>query len=154
MEKFYIIIGIITVKKMSKQEKKYFRQSKQRNRILELLRSTDRHPTADWLYLQLKSEFPNLSLGTVYRNLEILSESGEIQKLELGSAQKRFDGVAENHYHIRCIQCDRVDDAPPELEVKISQELKGDWQAPMSRIICARALLMKASGPSSAKTTP
>ena len=101
------------------------RMTRQRKVILEVLRSADTHPSADEIYELVRKQLPRISLGTVYRNLEILSESGEIQKLELGSAQKRFDGVAENHYHIRCIQCDRVDDAPPELEVKISHELKG-----------------------------
>ena len=66
---------------MTKQEQKVFRQSKQRNRILELLRSTDSHPTADWLYPQLKDEFPNLSFGTVYRNLATLIEQDLVKKI-------------------------------------------------------------------------
>ena len=66
---------------MAKQEKKVFRQSRQRNRILEVLRSTHTHPTADWLYQQLKDEFPNLSLGTVYRNLSTLIEQGLVKKI-------------------------------------------------------------------------
>ena len=98
--------------------------TRQRKVILEELRSVCTHPSADEIYALVRKRLPRISLGTVYRNLEILSESGDIQKLELGSAQKRFDGVAENHYHIRCIQCDRIDDAPPELEVKINHELK------------------------------
>ena len=98
--------------------------TRQRKVILEELRSVCTHPSADEIYELVRKRLPRISLGTVYRNLEILSESGEIQTLELGSAQKRFDGVAENHYHIRCIQCDRIVDAPPELEVKINHELK------------------------------
>ena len=100
------------------------RMTRQRKVILEELRSVCTHPSADEIYELVRKRLPRISLGTVYRNLEILSESGEIQTLELGSAQKRFDGVAENHYHIRCIQCDRIVDAPPELEVKINHELK------------------------------
>ncbi len=66
------------------------RQSKQRNRILELLRSTEIHPTADWLYNQLKSEFPKLSLGTVYRNLSILEGQSLVKKIHFGSTFDRF----------------------------------------------------------------
>ena len=72
----------------------------------------------------VRKRIPRISLGTVYRNLEILSERGEIQKLELGCSLKRFDGVAEDHYHIRCLGCDRVVDAPPGSEVFISYNLK------------------------------
>ena len=76
----------------------------------------------------VRKRLPRISLGTVYRNLEILSESGEIQKLELGCSLKRFDGKAEDHYHIRCLDCDRVVDAPPDSDVYISYELKGNTE--------------------------
>ena len=66
---------------MDRKKEKVYRQSKQRNRILEVLRATDSHPTADWLYQQLKPEFPNLSLGTVYRNLTMLIKEGFIKKI-------------------------------------------------------------------------
>jgi Fur family ferric uptake transcriptional regulator len=59
----------------------------------------------------VRKRLPRISLGTVYRNLEILSKTGEIQKLEPGSTLKRFDGNPDEHYHIHCIQCDRVVDA-------------------------------------------
>jgi Fe2+ or Zn2+ uptake regulation protein len=99
--------------------------TRQRKVILEELRKVYTHPSADEIYEMVRKRLPRISLGTVYRNLEILSESGEIQKLELGCSQKRFDGVADNHYHIRCIHCDRVADAPLEFDVTIKHELKG-----------------------------
>ena len=68
---------------MKRKDQKIFRQSKQRTRILELLRSTEIHPTADWFYEKLKNEFPQLSLGTVYRNLSILVEQGLAKKFTL-----------------------------------------------------------------------
>ena len=67
----------------------------------------------------VRRRLPRISLGTVYRNLEMLSESGVIKKLELGSAQKRFDGRAEAHYHVRCIRCARVDDVSGDLSSTI-----------------------------------
>lgn len=88
------------------------RLTKQRQVILEVLRSKNIHPTADTLYEMVRQRLPRISLGTVYRNLEILTALGEIQTLELSGSQKRYDGIAQKHYHIRCVNCDQVDDAP------------------------------------------
>ena len=99
------------------------RMTRQRRVILEELRKVNTHPSADEIYEMVRKQLPRISLGTVYRNLEILSESGEIQKLQLGCSQNRFDGVAQDHYHIRCIDCNRVMDAPPGSDVCLSYEL-------------------------------
>lgn len=91
----------------AKNESKY-RFSRQRQRILELLRSTTCHPTANWIYEQLREEFPKLSLGNVYRNLNILVEMGEIQELRFGSTFDRFDGNTAPHYHFICESCGEI----------------------------------------------
>ena len=88
------------------------RMTRQRRAILQELRDANSHLTADDVYDAVRRRLPKISLGTVYRNLEILSESGAIRKLEIGSTQKLFDGRPENHYHIRCVRCGRVDDVP------------------------------------------
>ncbi len=85
------------------------RRSRQRNIILEELRKVTSHPTAAELYDLVQDVVPNVSMGTVYRNLEQLSECGEIQKLSNGTSV-RFDGNAISHHHIRCHVCDRVAD--------------------------------------------
>jgi len=95
---------------------KVLRKTKQRQRILEILRGTKSHPTADWIYSQVKSEFPKLSLGTVYRNLRLLREQGEIMELDFGSTFSRFDGNSENHYHFVCRKCGKVFDVDMRLE--------------------------------------
>ncbi|MBN2354706.1 transcriptional repressor [candidate division KSB1 bacterium] len=95
------------------------RHSVQRDRILELLRSTDRHPTADWLYDKLKSDFPRLSLGTIYRNLAILHEQGLIRKISFGSAFDRFEARVDHHYHLVCEECGRIMD----LAIPFDEEL-------------------------------
>jgi len=89
---------------------KTYRQSRQRNMILDLIRSTDTHPTADWLYAQLKRKIPSLSLGTVYRNLSILNEQGLVQKIAAGSTFDRFEANAIPHYHLICESCGKVED--------------------------------------------
>lgn len=94
------------------EKEQNLRMTRQRKVILEELKKLDSHPNAEEVYEIVRKRLPRISLGTVYRNLEILSELGEIRKLELGGTQKRFDCILTNHYHIRCINCDRVDDAP------------------------------------------
>ena len=84
------------------------RKSKQKNSILKAIKETDSHPTAEWIYQQVRREIPSLSLGTVYRNLRLLEEEGEISELGSTSMLSRFDGSIHNHYHFRCEQCDRV----------------------------------------------
>ena len=87
-----------------------YKRSKQRERMLELLGQTEIHPTADWLYQQLKKEFPSLSLGTVYRNLNILVEQKLIQKLPFGSTHDRYEVIKNPHYHLVCEMCGHVQD--------------------------------------------
>jgi Fur family ferric uptake transcriptional regulator len=98
--------------------------TRQRQVILEELRQVNTHPSADEIYEMVRKRLPRISLGTVYRNLEILSESGEIQKVELGSCLKRFDGFAHPHYHIRCVRCDRLVDAPAPYDLDLDGRLQ------------------------------
>ena len=91
-----------------------YRMTRQRRIIIDELREMKSHPTADQIYDAVRSILPHISLGTVYRNLEILIEMGFIKKLELGGRQKRFDGDCHNHYHICCVRCDRIDDITEE----------------------------------------
>ena len=98
---------------------KILRRTEQRRIILEELSRLRSHPTANEIYEIVRKRLPRISLGTVYRNLEMLSESGMIQKLEMAGTQKRFDGIVENHYHVRCLECGRVEDvsSPPMNEL-------------------------------------
>jgi len=86
------------------------RNSRQREVILEELRKVKTHPTAVVLYDAVRKQIPNISLGTVYRNLELLSKKGVIQKLAVDGNEARFDGDPEKHYHIICTECGRVND--------------------------------------------
>jgi len=88
------------------------RMTTQRRVILEELQKVDTHPTADRVYEMVRKRLPRISLATVYRNLELLADRGLIQKYELGGSQRRFDGNPGNHYHLRCVRCGKLDDAP------------------------------------------
>ncbi len=76
--------------------------------ILETVVNNPIHPTADMVYSQLKADNPNLSLGTVYRNLNLLSEMGLLRKIAVPDGSDRFDGRLDSHYHIICDKCARV----------------------------------------------
>lgn len=86
------------------------RLTTQRQIILEELGKVTSHPTANEVYDMVRKRLPRIGLGTVYRNLELLAESGVILKLEVGGTQKRFDATVAPHYHIRCSLCGKVDD--------------------------------------------
>ena len=84
--------------------------TRQRRLLLDELRSCRKHPTADALHASLRKKIPSISLGTVYRNLEVLSHAGLIRRLRLGGGQMRFDGRLDRHDHLRCVQCGTVRD--------------------------------------------
>lgn len=84
--------------------------SRQRESIKEYLANTTEHPTADMVYLKVKQEFPNISLGTVYRNLNLLAEIGEAIKISTPDGGDRFDGNTKPHYHFFCKECGEVMD--------------------------------------------
>ena len=94
------------------------RMTKQRKTILEVLKNTNSHPTADWIYEKVKQEIPNISLGTVYRNLNLLAEKDKITVINYANDQSHYDGNTKNHYHFRCNKCGKVYD----LEVKLFEK--------------------------------
>ena len=107
-----------------------YRMTRQRKLILETLRHALDHLSADEVYEIVRQEMPRISLGTVYRNLEILHEQGEIRKLEFGGTQSRWDGDPHPHYHIRCLCCDRIDNVryEPARDVEASVSTPGNFR--------------------------
>jgi Fur family peroxide stress response transcriptional regulator len=89
---------------------KITRYSKKRDAIFEVLASTDCHPSAEWIYRTLKSDYPDLSLGTVYRNLSRFKEDGSIISVGVVDGQERYDGNAQAHPHFICKCCGAVID--------------------------------------------
>jgi Fur family peroxide stress response transcriptional regulator len=95
------------------------RETKQREAILRILRNTRSHPTADHIYDEVRKDIPNISKGTVYRNLQVLKEMGLVAELNLNGTVSRFEAKQENHYHFRCEKCGRVFD----VDLQVNQEL-------------------------------
>lgn len=91
------------------------RMTRQRAIILETLRGVTTHPTADEIYGMVRQKMPRISLGTVYRNLDLLTNAGEILRLDRAGSLKHFDGNTEPHQHVRCRECGRIGDVHPPV---------------------------------------
>lgn len=86
------------------------RSTRQRRVILDELLCRNDHPTADELCEAVRKSLPRISLGTVYRNLDVLMRAGLVTRLEMAGTQARFDADRHPHYHVRCVSCGKVDD--------------------------------------------
>jgi len=84
--------------------------SRKRQAIYELLLSTKEHPSAEWIYNNLKSDYPDLSLGTVYRNLKLLEKNGTVRSVAVVDGCERYDALMSPHSHFVCSKCGRVID--------------------------------------------
>ncbi len=103
------------------------RMTKQRKTILKVLKNTNSHPTADTIYEEVKKEIPNISLGTVYRNLNLLADKGKITVINYANDQSHYDGNTENHYHFRCNNCGNVFDLELNLiDKKINSKVENN----------------------------
>ena len=106
------------------------KQFRKRNAILDYLRHTDTHPSAEMVYTHLKPEIPDLSLGTVYRNLALFKSQGLITSLGTVNGVERFDGNTQNHVHFVCTKCSGVEDLEsvsilPSLQDAAERDLGG-----------------------------
>lgn len=90
--------------------------SRKRDAILEKFRSTDTHPSAEWIYNELKAEFADLSLGTVYRNISLFRQDGDIISVGTVDGQERFDAVITPHAHFICTNCGTVIDVDVKID--------------------------------------
>jgi Fur family peroxide stress response transcriptional regulator len=94
------------------------KHSSKRDAILEVLKSTSSHPAAQWVYEKLKPRIPDLSLGTVYRNISLFIKEGTLVSVGVVDGEERFDAVTHPHSHLICTCCSRVFDlSVPDLSV-------------------------------------
>lgn len=102
------------------------RYSKKREAILSALRGTKSHPSAEWVYQTLKPAHPDLSLGTVYRNLSLFRQQGVIQSVGVVNGQERFDADTSLHHHFVCERCGSV------LDLDFLQRGEDSWDQAVS----------------------
>ena len=101
--------------------------SRQREAIKEFMMTRKDHPTADVVYMNVRQEFPNISLGTVYRNLTLLSDMGELLRLRVGDGVDHFDATTDPHYHFICQDCGAVTDLDIPIMHSIDEEAGKDF---------------------------
>jgi Fur family peroxide stress response transcriptional regulator len=101
--------------------------SRQREAILLYLRSTTSHPTAEKIYRIIQKEFPKISLGTVYRNLNLLADKGEILRFNCGDGVEHFDATIEPHNHFICRKCQCVLDLQTSSMDHVDKEAEKDF---------------------------
>lgn len=111
-----IIIIIIFCENMN-------RKSKQREAIIRVLRGTTSHPSAEWIYEQVKKEIPNIGLATVYRNLRLLKQAGEVSEMHTSNDTARFDGNAGMHYHFLCDRCGAILDLDEPIDATVETRI-------------------------------
>jgi len=99
------------------------RKSIQRDAVLRVIKNTTSHPGADWVYDQVRKEIPNISLGTVYRNLRLLAQAGEIKELDIPGSPKRFDSRTSNHHHLICEKCGRIFDLDETVDLTMEARI-------------------------------
>lgn len=107
-----------------KETKLIPRNTKQRKLILKMLENTKEHPTAEVIYFAVKKELPNISLGTIYRNLNILKQQGTIKEIKTSGKRTHYDADVSFHSHFICQKCDVVSDFKIKLPLNILDEIK------------------------------
>jgi len=98
--------------------------SKQKEVIYEIVASTMTHPTADWIYQRARRRMSRMSLGTVYRNLKVLCDEGRLLEICTAKGPSRYDANTSRHSHLRCLQCERLEDLPEKDFQVVAQSKK------------------------------
>jgi Fur family transcriptional regulator, peroxide stress response regulator len=99
------------------------RKSKQKEAIIRVIKETRTHPDAEWIYENVKREIPNISLGTVYRNLKNLKAKGLIAEVSLAGEMSHYDGNTRGHYHFRCDRCGLIVDLDESIDKTIEERV-------------------------------
>lgn len=120
-KKNIIIVTVIVIEVLPMTHSKY---SRQRETLIGILRGTTCHPNADWIYDKAREEIPNISLGTVYRNLAKLAGEGKILKLDVGDGSDHYDGDISPHAHFYCKHCRRIYDIFVDYGKRLKDEAR------------------------------
>jgi Fur family transcriptional regulator, peroxide stress response regulator len=99
------------------------KKSKQRAAIIRILSSTSSHPSAEWIFEQVKKEIPDIGLATVYRNLRLLRESGEIIEMHPSHLTAHYDACIRDHYHFFCERCGKVIDLNEPVDISLESRI-------------------------------
>ena len=119
---------------MTSPEPRRRNRTRQRRRLLELLRASESHPTAADLHQALLTEFPRISLGTVYRNLDVLASEGQVEVVPSAGGPLRYDGNPHPHHHMTCERCGRISDVELEVPAHLAGALQREHAFDVRRV--------------------
>ena len=105
-----------------------FKRTRQREAIIDFLKTRKDHPTAEMIYENIRKEHPNISLGTVYRNLSILSERGDILRLNYDGKSDHFDACTIPHCHFYCKNCHAITDLDLDLPSAFLKKARANFK--------------------------
>ncbi len=100
------------------------RKSRYREAIARILQDTRSHPSAEWIYEEVRKELPEIGLATVYRNLRLMKEAGEIVDLRAADSTAHFDGDTRIHYHFLCDRCGRIIDLDEPVDATVENRVE------------------------------
>jgi len=103
---------------------KGYKVTPQRIAVYDILKNTKEHPSVDMLYSKLQPEYPTMSLATVYKSLEVFKELGLVQELNVGEDKFRYDANVNQHPHIICVTCGKVDDVDDKMFFNLSEQVE------------------------------
>ncbi len=103
------------------------KHSRKRDAILEKIRQTTSHPSAVWIFEELRKEIPDLSLGTVYRNLSVFKDEGLVVSVGTVDGQERYDGNIAEHTHFICLDCGAVIDVKAAIDPALAESVERDY---------------------------
>ena len=114
--------------------------TKQRRMVQEIISTSDEHLTVEQVYDKIRKNYPNIGMGTVYRNLNLLADEDEIGRLHIGGDPVRFEKNAKKHQHAVCTRCGKIMDIPNlatnDIQELTSQEMKIQDQKLLVTVIC------------------
>ena len=103
--------------------------TRQRALVMEVVRDSKDHPTAQQVYERAKTRMPRIGLGTVYRNLNILAHEGKLLRISLANCSDRYDRTVQPHHHMECVECKRIFDVDvPSLDLEKLQDGNNGFQ--------------------------
>ncbi len=105
-----------------------YRNTIQKQLVIEAVQNLKNHPSADEVYEEVVKKHPHISKGTVYRNLNLLAENGEVLRIALANASDRFDFYSSKHSHFRCTKCGRVYDIQVPLNIDLEKTIMDGFE--------------------------
>lgn len=132
------------------------RRSRQRQLVYRIVAGSGQHPTADWIYGRARLELPALSLGTVYRNLQVLEREGRIRAIDSWGTPTRYDADLSPHYHFVCGGCGGITDIekPPGSDEEVAALMREAGYLITGHVLEFRGLCPACGKADGAKTTP